>query len=133
MSETPATSPFGKALWLDLTVDNAVQTRDFYAAVLGWTSEPVPVEDHEDYVMKTASGEAAAGICHRLGPNAGIPATWVPYFVVEDVVATLEKALGLGASQVAGSLEMGFVLLKDPGGVVFAISKVFASEGAPEG
>jgi uncharacterized protein len=115
-------SILGRAMWLDLTVENATELRDFYAAVIGWSYAGLQVEDHEDFVMGTASGESIAGVCHRLGPNAGIPPVWVPYFVVADLAASLAEAKRRGATEIAGDLETGYVLLRDPAGAVFALS-----------
>lgn len=38
-----AKHPVGSIGWIDLTVDDAPRVRDFYAAVVGWKPEPVPM------------------------------------------------------------------------------------------
>ncbi len=62
--------------WLDLTVEDADALRDYYAAVCGWTVEPVSMGDYDDYTVKDASSAAVGGICHARGPNTGIPPGW---------------------------------------------------------
>ena len=69
MSATPKP---GTITWQDLTVGDAEALRDFYAAVVGWTPEPVKMGDYADFTMK-ADGEPIAGVCHARGHNAGLP------------------------------------------------------------
>jgi uncharacterized protein len=75
-----ADGPVGRIGWLDLTVPDAETTRDFYQAVVGWTSEAFEMGDgaerYADYVMVDAAGKPTAGVCHRRGPNAGLPPVW---------------------------------------------------------
>ena len=62
----------GKVAWRDLTVRDAVEIRDFYKGVVGWESSAVEMDDYSDFNMISPSdGEAAAGICHARGTNAG--------------------------------------------------------------
>ena len=63
MSTTPKP---GTITWQDLTVGDAEALRDFYAAVVGWTPEPVKMGDYADFTMK-ADTEPVAGICHARG------------------------------------------------------------------
>ena len=77
--------------WLDLTVPNADNVRDFYASVCDWSPVEVSMGDYADYAMAQADGTSVAGICHARGGNADLPNVWLPYFVVED----LEAAEGL--------------------------------------
>ena len=60
--------------WRDLTVENAVQIRDFYSDVVGWQHSPVAMGDYDDFNMLAGNGETVAGICHARGGNAGLPA-----------------------------------------------------------
>lgn len=112
--------------WLDITVDDADSLRDFYADVMGWTPSPVPMGEgaYEDYAMVTAGGEAVAGVCWRRGPNADLPSAWIPYVVVDDIDARLERALAKGAIMVSdkrGPEGHSFVVIKDPAGAVIAM------------
>ena len=90
----------GKIGWIDMTVDNATDTRDFYATVVGLKPEDVDMGGYADFTMTMpASGEAVAGICHARGSNADLPAGWLIYFVVEDV----EASAAVPVSQLAAS------------------------------
>jgi hypothetical protein len=43
------TSPAGKMIWFDLTIDNADAVRDFYAQVVGWRPSPVDMGEYALY------------------------------------------------------------------------------------
>ena len=59
--------PVGSIGWIDLTVPNADEVRDFYAQVTGWQPEALDMGGYSDYVMKTPDGEGKAGVCHARG------------------------------------------------------------------
>jgi predicted enzyme related to lactoylglutathione lyase len=99
--------------WMDLTVANAVEVKEFYQAVLGWECEAMAMENegehYNDYVMssvveskekqsnannvssdtrqedKLVDESFVTGICHAKGSNAEMPAAWLPYFLVADL------------------------------------------------
>ena len=114
----------GQIGWIDLTVDDADDRRDFYSAVVGWQSQAFPMEDGawHDHVMTDADGNALAGVCNARGTNAGLPAVWVPYFVVDDLDARLQVAKERGAELLSGPRGTPpFAILRDPGGACFAL------------
>src|SRR5690606_21936482 len=82
----------GSVSWVDLTVSNAEEVRDFYREVVGWSSEDLDMGEYADYVMRSpATGEAVAGVCHARGVNAHLPAQWLVYLTVADLEASVEK------------------------------------------
>ncbi|HEY9422117.1 MAG TPA: VOC family protein, partial [Thermoanaerobaculia bacterium] len=81
--------PVGSIGWIDLTVPNADEVRDFYSQVVGWKPEPVDMGGYSDYNMASPDGEPKAGVCHTRGNNASIPPQWMIYIVVEDLDASL--------------------------------------------
>ncbi|MDB5120296.1 MAG: hypothetical protein JWN56_1514 [Sphingobacteriales bacterium] len=72
---------FGKMLWQDLTVDNAVQIRDFYCDVVGWTFSEVDMGGYSDFniINPNDNNEVVAGICHKKGEIANFPSQWLNY------------------------------------------------------
>lgn len=46
---------FGKILWQDLTVPNAVEVRDFYQQIIGWDCIPVDMAGYDDFHMIVSS------------------------------------------------------------------------------
>lgn len=121
MSEMPKPKP-GTIGWTDLTVPNADEVRDFYAAVTGWKPQPLSMGDYSDYVMATPEGTGVAGVCHARGSNAGLPAQWLIYITVEDVDESIRQCEQRGGKVIAGPREIGgygrFCVIQDPAGAV---------------
>ena len=111
--------------WLDLTVENASATKDFYQQVIGWQVEEVSMGDYSDYSMNSpVTNEPVAGICHAQGVNKELPAMWLPYFLVEDLNKSLEYAVGNGGQKIGDIKTMGkdsYVVIKDPAGACCAL------------
>ena len=119
------TDKIGEMAWLDLSVKNAEQVKDFYQHVIGWQSEAVSMGDYNDHtVMSPSSGEAVGGICHAQGCNADLPPAWLPYFLVENVDESVTQVLANGGEMVTEIKSMGddkYAVIKDPAGAVCAI------------
>lgn len=85
----------GCIAWLDLTVADASDTRDFYRHVVGWSVQEVDMEDGDeayyDFNMLGDDGSPAAGICHARGVNLGLPASWIIYLPVGDLGESLRR------------------------------------------
>jgi predicted enzyme related to lactoylglutathione lyase len=114
----------GRIGWIDLTVDDASGAREFYEAVVGWTSSPVSMGDYSDYNMLAGDGEPVAGVCHARGGNAGLPAVWTIYLVVEDLERSLEACRERGGRVLREPRSAGsgsYALIADPAGAVCAL------------
>jgi len=117
----------GQMAWMDLTVNNAEQVKDFYQSVIGWKTEKVAMADGEynDFSMMLASGDdVVTGICHARGVNKDMLAAWLPYFVVADIndsVAQVEQQGGELMTQIKAAGSDKFVVIKDPSGAVCAL------------
>ena len=114
----------GSIGWIDLTIDNAPQIRDFYCGVAGWEAQSVSVRNYEDFTMHAAGGQAVAGICHARGDNKGLPAAWLIYIVVENLDLSLKRCKELGGEIVSPVHLTGgsrYAVIKDPAGVVAAL------------
>ena len=122
MSDEAPEQGAGQIGWQDLTVDNAVQVRDFYSEVAGWTWQPLSMGDYDDYVMLAPDSESGtAGVCHRKGDNANLPAQWLIYINVQDLEASLANVMRLGGEIVDGPRALGdgrFAVIRDPAGAV---------------
>lgn len=119
------TNDVGKIGWIDMTVDNATEMRDFYVSVVGLRPEDVSMGDYSDYNMTMpANGEPVAGICHARGGNADMPSGWLIYFVVDDVNASAALCRDNGGSIVVEPRELAggrFCVIKDPNGALSAL------------
>ena len=116
---------YGTVGWLDLTVDDATGTRDFYADVVGWKAEPAPVGDYEDFVMSDEAGNPTAGICHARGNNTGLPPQWLSYVRVRSLEASMAAAKRHGGDVIHGPRDMGsygtLCVVRDPEGAHLAL------------
>ena len=117
-------SVYGKIGWIDLTVPNASEVKDFYASVAGWKPEPVPMGDYDDYNM-TSDGEPRAGVCHKKGTNQDIPSQWMIYINVEDLDRSRTECETNGGkllSEIKSAGSMGrYCFIQDPAGAVCAL------------
>ncbi len=115
----------GCIAWLDLTVDDAKTTRDFYTAVIGWKSEDVTMQheggSYSDYNMLSGDGQPVAGVCHARGVNGKVPAVWMLYLPVDDLSASLTHVKAAGGQIVNQSEskdgKITQALIQDPIGV----------------
>lgn len=118
--------PVGSIGWIDMTVPDADNVRDFYKAVVGWTTTDVDMGGYADYcVNEPDSGKSVAGVCHHTGTNADIPAgQWIIYITVADLDASMAACKECGGEVVAGPKSMGnarYCMIRDPAGAVCAL------------
>jgi predicted enzyme related to lactoylglutathione lyase len=118
-------SNIGKIEWLDLTVDNATGVKDFYAKVVGWSTEGVSMGSYDDFnINLPGTDTTVAGICHARGSNANLPAQWLVYVRVADVAQSAIACEARGGKIIEGPRRMGssnFVVIEDPAGAVMAL------------
>ncbi len=85
----------GRITWLDLTVSDALATRDFYRRVVGWSAQDVEMEDaserYADYNLLGGDGNPAAGVRHARGVNLGLPQIWMICLPVGDLAESLRR------------------------------------------
>jgi len=118
----------GRISWLDLTVPDAVGTRDFYQAVVGWSSRGLEMEyeggRYTDYVLSSSDGSAVAGVCHARGVNRGLPLAWMIYLPVGDLAESLRFVTEGGGEVVRSSAtdsELAYAVIRDPAGAHLAL------------
>ena len=112
----------GSFVWYDLATTDPEAAARFYAAVVGWTAEPVP-EMH--YTILKAGGAEAGGLMalpeHLRA--AGVPPHWSGYIRVDDVDAmtgTLKQSGGSVLREPDDIPGVGrFAVVKDPDGAPF--------------
>jgi len=119
-------SKVGSIGWMDLTVENADQVKDFYAAVTGWKASGLNMGGYDDYVMTTPeAGEGVSGICHARGGNAGLPPVWLIYINIEDLDRSLARCVELGGEAITPIKSYGgqgrYCVIRDPAGAHCAL------------
>ncbi len=122
----------GAISWADLTVPNAEQVKDFYAAVVGWTHSSIEMGGYDDFCMnKPVDGETVAGICHARGANAELPAQWLLYVNVADLDKSIEACTSNGGTVLQAPRNAGggkMAVIQDPAGACMALFEQPASE-----
>ena len=118
----------GRISWLDLTVPDAVATRDFYQSGVGWSAREIEIEDagggYADYVLSADDGSAVAGVCHARGVNQGLPPVWLIYLPVGDLAESLRRVREGGGEVIrSGGSDGGsaFAVIQDPVGAYLAL------------
>jgi len=118
----------GSLSWFDLTIPNAEELRDFYSKVIGWKSEPVPMEKgkYNDFNMKAPESDlTVTGVCHAQGVNKNLPAQWLLYFTVKELDKSIEECNASGGKVIVESKDMGnygrYCVIEDPAGAVCAL------------
>lgn len=115
----------GHMAWIDISVADAAELKDFYQDVVGWKSQPLDMGTYEDFMMNSpADGAGQAGICHARGVNADLPPVWLPYFLVADITASVAAVTAQGGQLLTSIKSMGkdrYVVIKDPAGAICAL------------
>lgn len=114
-------SEVGKIAWVDLTVPNADEIRDFYEQVVGWSPEPVAMGEYSDFNMRMPSTRTpAAGVCFARGANANVPPQWIIYVGVADLDQSVARCKEMGGEVIDGP-RGGCCIIRDPAGAVLAL------------
>jgi uncharacterized protein len=115
----------GEIYSAELTIENADELREFYSAVLGWTSVGLDMGGYEDFVMLRDGETPVAGICHARGVNEVIPPQWLINVTVENLDRSLAECTARGGEQVTPirgeSGQWRYVVIRDPAGAVMAL------------
>lgn len=118
-------SNIGRIEWMDLTVDDASQLKNFYCSVVGWTSNDVPMGSYDDFnINLPGTQDTVAGVCHARGGNANLPSQWLIYVRVASVEESAIECKKRGGKVVDGPRRMGgsnFCVIQDPAGAVMAL------------
>ncbi|AHG88787.1 Glyoxalase-like domain protein [Gemmatirosa kalamazoonensis] len=118
--------PPGTAWWHELASPDPIRAAAFYRAVFGWRVQEAAFLDGSVYWLFLRRGTPTAGMLHA-PPGASSRPHWRVYVAVDDVDATVARAIALGASPSFPCREVpgvgrvgGFV---DPTGAVLAVGQ----------
>jgi hypothetical protein len=116
----------GSVAWFDLTVDNAVEVKDFYTSVVGWQSNPVSMGEYDDYAMQTPdTNTGVAGVCHKKTVNKALPSQWLMYIKVADLESSIQQVKEKGGNVLTEVKKLSdtsrYTVIQDPAGAVCAI------------
>lgn len=89
----------GSFIWNELNTHEPDKAKAFYAATLGWSFEPMAMENGVDYTVIVKGGRRIGGIFEMSAAEfAGLPDHWLTYVAVDDVDARLAKVEAAGGS-----------------------------------
>lgn len=115
----------GTPAWHELHTKDYATAVKFYEDVFGWETEVMSDTPEFRYTTLGAGREAKAGIMDASGYlPAEVPSNWQIYFAVQDTDASVEQAVGMGATLVDGPDDTPFgrlATLADPTGAMFKI------------
>jgi uncharacterized protein len=94
----------GTPAWNEVVTPDIPRALEFYADVLGMSSEALPMGDDTYTVLSNAKGRQIGGAMNP--PMEDVPPHWNVYFNVDDVDATVAKALDLGGAVVAPAFDV---------------------------
>jgi uncharacterized protein len=115
--------PAGTFSWSDLQTDDLDRAKSFYADLLGWSYEDIPIGDGAVYSMAKVAGRSVAGLGVRQSDE--IPPLWNCYVTVDDADAVAARAGELGASILAPPFDVfdagRMSAFADPQGAILSI------------
>ena len=110
--------------YFDLATDDLGKARAFYGGLLAWDfRELVPDDPDAGVIFRSAAGQGGG---MYLNPAPGGPGGWTPYFRVDNLDATVERARKLGGEIVVpptatpGSLGV-YCIIRDPCGAAIGV------------
>jgi len=105
---------------VELSTDDVKKAKKFYAAVFAWKLDDLPAMA---YTMIDVSGGVGGGMQKKPAPDH--PTAWLPYVQVDDVKATMAKALKAGGKAVLEYQEIGDMgsigIFADPQGATLGL------------
>lgn len=117
----------GSLGWTELGTTDPEAAKAFYTGLFGWGTQMMEGAGDMPYTLFTL-GEKMAGGMFQVTPDMQMPNSWLPYFLVEDVDASTERARSLGATALMGPMDIPnvgrFTLLQDPQGAMVYIFKL---------
>ena len=105
---------------IELQTQDVDKSKKFYSGLFDWKLEDIP---GMDYTLINVGEGTGGGMMKKPVPN--IPDNWLPYILVDDVVASTKKARTLGGTIVKNVTEIPdfgwFSVVLDPTGAAFGL------------
>jgi len=111
----------GHFQWNELLTHDVERAKHFYETTIGWSFEPMQMQDGATYWVANFDGQPVAGIFPTDRPEfAKVPEAWMSYLAVDDVDARVRKAEAAGAKLMRPIFDVPDVgriaILTEPGG-----------------
>ena len=90
----------GKPCWFELTSAHIKSSIEFYSSVFGWTVREAP-SDSGQYHIFYSNDIMIAGMHNQIDHSRGTE-TWLPFFLTQDMEASVKKCLEFNGSVIHG-------------------------------
>jgi predicted enzyme related to lactoylglutathione lyase len=113
----------GRFCWVEMHAKDHAAARRFYGELFGWSFEEMDLPEGS-YTIAKVGGRQVAGVLTQPADRKGAPSLWVSYVAVDDVKASTEAAVSLGAAVVVEPKALGpgtFSVLGDPTGAIILL------------
>jgi predicted enzyme related to lactoylglutathione lyase len=120
----------GALVWNELNTRDVAAAKAFYADVFGWGADTNQMGPMEYTEWKLGDHTLGGMMDMPEGVPAEVPAHWLAYFGIADCDATVAQATGLGATLLAGPMDIPagrFAVMADPAGAAFGVITLAAS------
>ncbi|HEX3403591.1 MAG TPA: VOC family protein [Acetobacteraceae bacterium] len=108
---------------VELNTTDLASAKTFYQTLFGWKLHDEDMGGGMTYTMIDVGEGTGGGMMTH--PMPGQPSHWLPYVLVDDIVAATAKAKSLGATvirDVMAVMEAGSLsIIKDPNGAVLGL------------
>jgi predicted enzyme related to lactoylglutathione lyase len=89
---------------VELNTQDVAKAKSFYQSLFSWTLNDVDMGGGNTYTLVNVGEGTGGGMMKH--PMAGAPSMWLPYVLVDDIVAATAKAKSLGATVVQDVMEV---------------------------
>jgi len=118
----------GALCWTELATRDTKAAAKFYTQLFGWSAKVGSADSPMEYTEFSVDGTPIGGMMPMPAQvPAQVPAYWMPYFQVDDVDKTCNKAKERGGSTTVPPTDIGnvgrFAVISDPQGAMFAAFK----------
>lgn len=128
--------PHGTFSWADCSSTDWAGGKQFYADVLGWETEDLPMGEGMFYTMFKQDGETVGAINQMQAEMQaqGVSSHWVNYITVDDVDALVDKVTEFGGTVVAEPFDVfddgRMMMIQEPTGATVALWQAKNTIGA---
>src|ERR1700761_8541429 len=118
-TETVMANPF---VHVELNTQDVAKAKSFYQSLFAWSLNDVDMGDMTYTMIDVGDGTGGGMMKH---PMPGAPSMWLPYVLVDDIVAATAKAKSLGATVVRDVMEVtgagSLSIITDPTGATLGL------------
>ncbi len=114
----------GALTWNELNTRDTKAAEAFYRQVFGWEAQTEDMGGMQYTTWMLDGGPIGGMLSMPAEVPAQVPPHWLAYFGTADCDATVAQANGLGATLVAGPMDIPagrFAVLADPAGAMFGV------------